>query len=198
MNNKRSWLVAIGIVGVLCLCAVVVSALVFGAGISQVTRSIKTDSVSVAATGQRIADFDVPAGYKEAFAMSFLSYDMVTLAPDTYDSSSSSSTGMAIMLMQFNSGLTDPSQMQQQMQKSLEQQGGQRGMNMTAVKTYETTIRGQKSTVTIYEDNGSRGYILRQLITVFPGKHGTVMLMMQGPTETWDQSLADEFLTSIR
>jgi len=205
MNNNRKWLVAIGIVGVLCLCAGVVSALVFGVGISQLTHSIKTDSASVAATGQRIADFDIPAGYKETVGMSFLSYDMVMIVPDTYDSGDSSNnpdtssySGMTIMLMQFNSGLTDPAQMQQQMQRTFEQQGGQRGMNMTVAKTYETTIRGQKATVTVYESDTNQGYTLRQLITIFQGKHGTVMLMMQGSTETWDQSLADQFIASIR
>lgn len=205
MNNKRKWLVPIGIVGALCLCAGVVAALVFGVGISQFTHSIKTDPTSVAATSQRIADFDVPAGYKIAVAMSFLSYDMVTIVPDTYYSGTPSNNagtplnnGMFIMLMQFSSGLTDPAQMQQQMQRSLQQQSGQRGINMTVTRTYQTTIRGQKTTVTVSDSDAGQGLTLRQLITVFQGKHGAVMLMMQGSSETWDQSLADGFMASIR
>jgi hypothetical protein len=199
MNDNRKWLIGFGIVGVLCLCAGVVAVLVFGLGVSQVASSVKTDPASVAAEAQKIADFDVPQGYHEAMAMSFFGYDIVGIFPDNYAGSSGAATnGVIIMLMQFNAPGMDEAQMQQQMQQSLQQQSGQRGINMKVVSTYQTTIRGQSSTVTIQEGDSSQGFTLRQLVTVFPGKAGTVMLMVQGPSTAWDQTLIDQFIASIR
>jgi hypothetical protein len=86
------------------------------------------------------------------------------------------------------------------MQQALEQQSGQRGMTMKVVKSYKTTIRRLTSAVVIEEGEASSapGATVRELITTFPGKHGTVMLMMLGPKETWDQAVADRFIASIR
>jgi hypothetical protein len=39
---------------------------------------------------------------------------------------------------------------------------------------------------------------VRQLITSFPGKDGTAMLMIMGSPSAWDDKVIDDFIESIR
>ena len=191
MSNTRKWLLGIGIVAVLCIAACGVVFLVFRQVGTQLGRSFKTDPTGVAQISARIADFDLPPGYVQAGGMSILTYDFVMYAPPD------NQQGMMIMLMQFQSGTTFSSQ---QMQQSLQQQSGQRGLAMKVVQTYETTIRNQNSTVVIEEGASSSepGIVIRELFATFPGNSGTAMVMMMGPKDLWDQSAADQFIASIR
>jgi hypothetical protein len=69
---------------------------------------------------------------------------------------------------------------------------------MELVKVEEKTIRGEETQVAIYEGTDTNGIVLRQVITSFPGKDGTAMLMIMGPAELWDQDMIDAFIESIR
>ncbi len=188
--NAKKWLIGIGVVGGLCAIACVVIALLGGQLGSSFVKSIKTDPTDVAQLGSKIADYTVPAGYVQAGGMSIFMYDLVTYTPPE------GQQGMMIMLMQFKSGTVS----QEQMQQALEQQSGQSTSNMHVVKTYQTAIRGQSSTVTIREgvSSGTPAIAVRQLMTFFPGKGGTVTLMITGTTDSWDQSVVDDFIASIR
>ncbi len=189
MSRNKKILLGIGGVLALCLCAAGIAVLVFGVGASKVVQSFKTDPTSIAQVSSRIADFDVPAGYQPSMAMSILSYDYVMLTPQAGRQS------MVIALMQFK-GLNSPDM--QQMRQSMEQQSGQAGANLRVVKTYQTTIRGESTTVTIQEGNTGAGADIRQLLAIFNGKGGPTMLMIEGPVDGWDQSLVDQFIASIR
>jgi hypothetical protein len=190
MNNTQKWLIGIGIVGVLCVSACAVAFFVVRQAGTQLGQSIKTDSTGVAQVGSRIAGFDLPPGYVQGSGMSILMYDFVMYQP------ADNSDGMAIVLMQFRTGTAYSTE---QMQKALQQQSGRGGVSMKVVSTYQTTIRGQQSTVVIQDStNGQMGFVLRELMTSFQGKGGLVMLMMSGPKDTWDQNTADQFIASIR
>ncbi len=188
--NAKKWLIGIGIVGGLCVIACVVIALLGGQLGSAFVKSVKTDPTDVAQLGSKIADYTVPTGYVQAGGMSIFMYDFVTYTPPE------GQQGMMIMLMQFKSGTVS----QEQMQQALEQQSGQSTSNMHVVKTYQTAIRGQSSTVTIREgvSSGTPAIAVRQLMTFFPGKGGTVTLMITDTTDSWDQSVVDDFIASIR
>jgi hypothetical protein len=191
VSNTRKWLIGIGIVGILCVIACGVMFLLLRQAGSQIAQSIKTDPTGVAQVSARIADFDLPPNYVQAAGASILIYDFVMYEPADHI------PGMTIMLMQFKTGTAYSTQ---QMQQALERQSGQSSGTMKVVSSYKTTIRGQPSTVVIEEStsNYQAGFVLRQLETTFQGKGGTVMLMMTGETDTWDQSLADKFIASIR
>ena len=62
----------------------------------------------------------------------------------------------------------------------------------------EKTIRGEETQVALYEGTDANGIVLRQVITSFPGKDGTAMLMIMGPAGLWDQDAIDAFIESIR
>ena len=69
---------------------------------------------------------------------------------------------------------------------------------MQVVEFKKMVIRGEEVEVTIFEGSDQNGNILRQLITTFPGKDGTAMLMIMGPAQAWDQNLIDDFIESLR
>ena len=188
-NGNRNLLIGIAAVGALCLCAGLAGFLVVRELGTRVTQSFKTDPTEVAKVSGRIAQFDIPAGYKPGMAMSLLNYDTVILSP------SNGQTDQMIMLMQMNGvAAPDPAQMQ----RTLEQQSGQSGNNMKVVDSYVTTIRGKQTTVTVQESDARQGYVLRQLFAIFKGNSGAAILMIQGNKNTWDQKLADQFIASIR
>ncbi len=193
-SNKWIWW-ALGGAALFCICAVGVAVFLFARVGQQIEKGMKTDPASAAKAGHAIADYTLPPGYQEQMAMDLFIYNMVFIAPSSTGSTYSSGKPI-IMLAQFKAG-ADQQQMQQQIQQSFEQQSGQRGYSMKVVETKKMTIRGQEVTVITYEGTGENGAVLRQLITSFPGKGGTAMLMIMGEPQQWNKEEIDAFLASI-
>jgi hypothetical protein len=191
-NNKWVW-IGLGGALVFCLCTVTLAGLLFTNIKKQFEQGMKTDPQSAAEAAHKIVDYELPPGYQEETAMDFLIYSIVII-DDT--STSSTSKKPMIMLAQFEAGVTQE-QMEQQLQQSIEQQSGQRGYKMNVVETRTMTIRGEETEVVVYEGTNDKGVMLRQLGTSFPGKNGTVMLMITGSPQYWDQEEIDAFLESI-
>jgi hypothetical protein len=193
-SNKWLW-IGLGGALVFCLCAVGVAVFLFARVGQKVKEGMKTDPVSAAKAAHEIADYELPPGYQEQMAMDLYIYSMVVIGSDTTNSSAIEIKPM-IMLAQFQAG-ADPEQMKQQIRQSFEQQAGRRGFTMKIVETKTMTIRGAETDVLIYEGTDDNGDTMRQLITTFPGKDGTAMLMIMGSPQNWDQEEFDAFIESI-
>ena len=194
-NTKWIWM-GLGAAALFCLCAIGISAFIFMRVGQQVREGVKTDPEEAAAAAHAIADYELPEGYREQMAMDIMFYTMVMIGPDTVDSSSAS-TQPLIMLAQFQFGMNQE-QMEEQMRQAAEQQAGRRGLAMEVVETKEMTIRGTETEVIIYEGTDQSGIVMRQLITTFPGKGGTAMLMIMGNVQNWDEEEIDTFIESIK
>ena len=193
-NTKAIW-IGLGAAALFCLCAVAVAFFVFYKAGQRVKEGMKTDPASASKAAHEIADYDLPPGYQEQMSMDLMVYKFAIIAPPT---TNNSIRGPMIMLAQFNAIGTDPQQMEQQLRKSLEQQSGNRGTNMKVVDVKKMTIRGSEASVVTYEGSSANGNTLRQVITSFPGKNGTAMLIIMGSAQTWDQQMVDDFIKSIR
>jgi len=193
-NNKWIW-IGLGAAALFCLCAVGVAALVFLRIGQQFKEGMKTDPRGAAEAAHAIADYELPEGYQEQVAMDFFAYAMVMMGPDSSNSPSFAGKPM-ILLAQFQVA-TNQQQMQEQIRRSFEQQSGRSGMTMKEVESRKMTIRGEEVEVTTFEGTDNNGFVLRQIITTFPGKDGTAMLMIMGPAETWDKEEIDQFIESI-
>lgn len=193
-NNKWIW-IGLGAAALFCLCAVGVAVLLFMRIGQQFKEGVKTAPAEAAAAAHEIADYELPEGYQERVAMDFFVYSMVLIGPDLASDTSPSTTPM-IMLAQFNA-VSNQQQMQQQIRQSFEQQAGRRGITMKLVNVKKMTIRGEEVEVSTFEGSDSNGLTMRQIITTFPGKNGTAMLMIMGATENWDQKEIDAFIESI-
>jgi hypothetical protein len=193
-NNKWIW-IGLGAAALFCLCAVAVAVLVFVRLGQQFREGIKTDPQGASEAAHAIADYDLPEGYQEQMAMDFFAYSMVVIGPDS--SAAFSSSGKPIILMAQFQFATNRKQMEEQMTRSIEQQPSRRGLQLEVVEVKTMTIRGEETEVTLLEGADESGLVVRQLITTFPGKDGTAMLMIVGPAEYWDQEEIDQFVESI-
>ena len=194
-TNKNKWIwIGLGAAVLFCCGAVLVASLVFWQAGKKLQEGMKTDPEAAAEAAHQIADYDLPEGYQEQVAMDIMFYSFVMIGPKA---PSGSVNGPVFMLAQFQAGVNQE-QMEEQLRQSLEQQAGNRGLNMSLVSVEEKTIRGEETQVATYEGSDENGFVMRQVITSFPGKHGTAMLMIMGPAELWDQDMVDAFIESIR
>jgi hypothetical protein len=194
-NNKWIW-IGLGAASLFCLCAVGVAVfLVLRVG-QQFREGMKTDPQGASEAAHAIADYELPEGYQEQVAMDLFAYTMVMIGPESA-TSPSSAAGPMIMLAQFQTIAANPEQMREQMRRSFEQQVGRRGLSMQVVDVRKMTIRGEEVDVTILEGTDDQGFVLRELITTFPGKEGTALLMIIGPAQFWDENEIDQFVRSI-
>jgi hypothetical protein len=196
-TKKTNWLwIGLGGAALFCLCAVAVAVFMFYRVGKQVAEGVKEDPESAAKAAHEIVDsYELPAGYQERVAMDIMFYSFVMIGPED----ASTTDGPLIMLAQFSSGSgVSQEQMEQQLRQSFEQQAGNRGMNMQLVEVKKMTIRGDETDVAIYEGTDQNGNTVRQLLTSFPGKGGSAMLMVMGDAQDWDQTEIDNFIESIR
>ena len=191
MSESKKLLIGFAVVGVICVCIAGISFLGLRTLGNRFEDMTNGEPTSVARAQEKIAEFDIPPGY-EPMALSMFVYDMISLTPID------SENDPMIMLMQFNKSTSgDPEQMEEQLKQAAEQQSGRPGMSMQVVDTFEEVIRGETVTVTVSEAN-YQGFIMRQWMTIFQGNKGPVILMIQGPTRTWDDQLVDDFIKSIK
>ena len=192
-KNKRIW-IGLGAALLFCCGAVLVAGFVFWQAGQKLQEGMKTDPAAAAEAAHKIADYDLPEGYQEQVAMEIMVYSFAVIGPQN---SQGISNGPIFMLAQFQVGVNQE-QMEQQLRQSFEQQSGRPGLSMKLVKVEEKTIRGEETQVALYEGTDANGIVLRQVITSFPGKDGTAMLMIMGSVSQWDQDLVDDFIESIR
>jgi len=195
-NNNNKWIwIGLGAALLFCACAALVAFLVFRQAGQKIREGVKTDPEAAAKAAHEIVDaYELPAGYREQMAMDIVLYSVVVIAPEA----GRAGNAPLIMLAQFSQIGTNRQQMEQQIRQAFEQQSGNRGLDMKLVEVKKMTIRGEEVQVTIFEGTDKNGYVLRQLLTSFPGKNGTAMLMIMGSPSAWDEEAFDDFLKSIR
>jgi len=191
-NNKRIW-IGLGAAALFCLCAVVAATFTFYKVGQRVQDGMKTDPESASQAAHAIVDYELPAGYQEQMSMDLMIYTFVMIGPEPRNSRS----GPLIMLARFNEMGANREEMERQIQQSFEQQSGLRGLTMQIVDVRKVTIRGDEVDVTTFEGKDDNGLVMRQLVTTFPAKNGTGMLMIMGPAQYWDKDVIDQFVESL-
>ncbi|MEM7032147.1 MAG: hypothetical protein AAF629_21525, partial [Chloroflexota bacterium] len=108
---------------------------------------------------------------------------------------------LAIILMQFPDSLGfDQAEMEAQLESQMGQQGNFDDVDFSPVGETTAVIRDQTVTFTISEGTDDSGQTVRQMSGVFPGKDGSVFLVIFGPLDDWqsEQAQIDSFIASIR
>ena len=159
-----------------------------------VGRAFITAPQRVHLVGSQIADYTVPPGYEEMFAMNFMGIKLVAIGPVA-----PATDFMTIMMMQFPSGLEiSREEMERQVQQALSRQIGLGSADMKAIGHQEATIRGESVELTISQGTTDSGEQLRQVTGLFQGDGGPAMLIITGQEAAWDQEAADRFIASIK
>ena len=190
MKESKKILIGLAVVGTICLCMVGIGFFGLREFGKRVENMASGDPTAVAQMREKIADFDVPPGYRVT-GMPLVVYDMIMLMPDQ-------SSGPIITLMQY-SNVTNMNreELEQGLRQAAEQQSQKPGTSMQVVDSFETTVRGETVTVTVSEGS-NQGLVMRQWITIFEGNNGPVIFMAQGIADYWDDQLLKDFLSSIR
>lgn len=178
-------------IALFCCCVAGLGATLLGTRLFG--RAFITNPERVQAVGDQIAEFDVPTGYQEMFAMNMMDTKIVVIGPAT-----PSTSFVMFTLAQFPAGMELSHAQKRQVEQALARQTGLGNAEMTSVRQAETTIKGQPVTLTVREGVTKRGELLRQVTGQFPGKGGPTFLMISGEVSAWDQAVVDEFITSIR
>jgi hypothetical protein len=195
-TNTKRLLIILGVAFVVCIVGAAVAIGGMGLLADRFKDNITMDSKKVRTMANEFISYELPDGYSEQMGMDFLVYKMVILGSDF----KSSSSGSAIILTHFQAtqGMT-PEEMTEQMQKSFEQQSSQKGMKYEFVESRTVTIKGEETTLNVNQGTDSSGDTVTQWIANFPGKNGgIVILMIQGPSDTWDEAVLNDFLASIK
>jgi hypothetical protein len=176
---------------VLCLVAAVAGFSLFGLGGRVLARSMETNPEKIASVGSSIADYTLPEGFKSAFATELMDFTVAG-----YNGSDGHSH---IFLMQLPQSLTlDETTIQRQMQQAVPADQYSRPERMVVVDHLVANIRGEMVPVVVSEGTNHDGQAYRELNALFQGKNGQALINISAPTDSWDQTMVDEFLASIR
>ncbi len=196
MKESKKILIGLAVIGAMCICVAGITFFAFrefGKRVENMAEESNSPA-TIAEAQENIAKFTTPKGYS-ASAMDLFTYEIVTLTPDL---SEIGGNGPMIVIMQYKGLLPgNNAQMEQQLRQAVQQQGGGAGSSMQIVDTFETTIREETVTVTVSESS-YQSYTTRQWMTIFKGNNGPTILMIQGPSDEWDDQLVEDFIASIQ
>lgn len=185
--------VIIGVVAagiLLCLLLGAAGLILFNWTGRQVSRTIQSDPVQISEIGGTIADYDLPAGFEDAYSQQLAGFDLVA-----YNGADGHSH---LYFFQLPQGVhVDMDEIKRQ----LDQATGEPAkidVRSRVVDQVPVTLRGQDTTVVISEATNSEGLTYRTASAVFQGKGGQALVVFERPTSSWDQAEVDAFLASIR
>ncbi|MBN2549663.1 MAG: hypothetical protein JXB15_10925 [Anaerolineales bacterium] len=192
-REMKIFLAVIGVLVVGCLCACLVGFLLLRSAGSMISNAVVDDPAKVAEIASGMAEYDLPSGYKQV-GMDFLGvYQAIFLAVDN------ETEQPIFMLARFNAlGTINQEEFENQMKEVMQQQYSSAGVQWKVVGSMPVTIRGQEVTLTQSEGADSSGKTMRNLLGMFNGQNGPVLLMVMGSVDNWDQAMIDQFIASIR
>ncbi len=197
MNNTAKIVLAIivGILG-LCLCS---SGLVFLL-LFPLTQLIQQTSVNIPGAVQIIGvetvdptnrvQYQLPPGYHEQYS--------VTIGGLAINGAVGGDPHAHITFMHIPARIIiNRDQLEQQARDEAQNRNVSRYNRMQVVGQSNVVIRGREVVMTIREGTNSDGERYREMSGLFDGRSGSVLLVIAGPTDTWNQPQLDTFISSI-
>lgn len=186
-DSKKILLIIVGTLLGICLCVGAAGfVLLRGAGWF-ITETVESDAPTVAAVGEGIADYTLPAGYGDGYAVSLGGYEMVA-----YTAVSGRSH---IYLIQGPASLTvDRDTLARQAREAT---GADAWREVQTVEERPCQIRGQASTLVISEGVSHDGMRYRTASALFEGNGGPALVSLSAPADSWDQAMVDAFIASL-
>ena len=196
-KTTKTVLIVLGSLLALCACG---AAVVFGTGIWSFGKLVQfadssttEDPREVAQIASAIADFSLPEGYTTQYGIKIATFSMVqymTRDEENY-----------IFLTQFPAGTSiNPDEMMRQIRENSRNPNSPWYKTDTdLVEQKPVTIRGEETTLSISEGTNDRGVMYRLANAKFDGNgEGPALLMIVGPADQWDETMVEDFISSIR
>ena len=154
-------------------------------------RMWKTDPQLAAQVAHQIMEYDLPPAYQE---LKFLDRGsntaMVMIA-------SLKQPADFILIEQAPDGILS-TEYQTGVEEKWSRNIAEHHYDTQTVSTQAVTVRGQPTTLRILEGTDETGRPIWQAVCMFTGKSGDVLVVLVAGQDTWDQTLVDQFLQSIR
>jgi hypothetical protein len=189
--NRLAILIA-GVSGVLLVCGVGVAAL--APNLRRIIQAPfwKTDAPLAAQAAHKMLDYDLPPDYQELKVLTVQGQDAAVIMAHR------ERPGDMIFVEGVQDGIIANDEWRVRYEENLSREMGERRYNTQTVGTQKTTIRGQPTTLRLFEGADENGRKIRQVVCGFSGKSGDVLLAIVAGQETWDQAMVDRFLQSIQ
>lgn len=190
MNKELK--IALAVIAVALVICVGVSVGVVLVARQFVIPTSTTDPAQAAKIGHQIVEYALPPGYREQHATSAYGYKMVMIG-----AGADITHAMMITLMEFPTWMGmgregSPGQIEQVDEEESE-------LNLGTVTTQTVTIRDRPVTLHVSESAEQGDLDYRQVWCSFPGRgSSTVMVMVGGTQDAWDQEALERFLASIK
>lgn len=135
-----------------------------------------------------IADFDLPTNYTADFSAALSGYSAVAYSPGD---------GQSHLYLIQSSQDADGAALEKSL-TTLVPGASDANARTTVIENRPVTVRGQAVTAVISDGINSENSRYRQIMVVFEGKGGPALLAFSTPVNTWDETLVDTLLASIR
>lgn len=188
--NRTTKIILIAIASLFVLGIIAIVGVAY-AGSRFVAKSMTGDPGAVQEAAAKIADLELPEGYRADYAVNMAGFTMAAYNPGDGHSH--------LMLIQFPSGAhLDEAEMRRQVGKVARNAGRNDYDGVKMVAQVPVTIRGQQVTATINEGVSSDGQPFRMAVAAFEGKSGPALVMLEEPIARWDQARMDALFASMR
>ena len=188
--TSRTILIAV-VAGLILTLAAAASVTVAAAGISvAATQSFfahLTDTLRVNRMAERIADFDLPTGYRADYAVEVLDYTVVAYK-------SAEGNGHLALIQAPPGILPSGATLDSFIANSDDDDSWS---DATPVRNEARTVRDQPAMLSISDRTNDENMRYRSLNLIFEGRAGTVLLVLNQPLATWDDDAVEAFIASI-
>ncbi|NLG49229.1 MAG: hypothetical protein GX552_03840 [Chloroflexi bacterium] len=147
-----------------------------------------TAAARVARAASKIADFDLPEGYKADFAADLLAYSVVAYAP---------SEGHGHLYLIQSEREEDGRRLDSALGGMLPGNYDVRS-RMKVLERRPISVRGHETTLIITEGVNANGDTYRQAVASFPGKGGPAVVVISELIDGWDETVVEAFIESLR
>ena len=189
--NRLVILIA-GVLGVLLVCCGAIAAL--APNLRRIIQAPfwKTDAQLAAQAAHKMIDYDLPPDYQESQVLNIQGQNAAVIIAHR------ERPGDMIFIEGVQDGIIGNDEWRASYETGLSREMGVRRYNTQAVGAQQTTVRGQPTTLRLFEGTDENGRKIRQVVCGFSSKSGDVLLGIVAGQETWDQAMIDRFLQSIR
>jgi hypothetical protein len=149
----------------------------------------KNRAEDVRQVADKIAGYQLPAGYTEQFSVDMLGYQLVSLEGPM--------PSCHIYLVQAPQDADIDLEKLQEKARTLEVSRTAPAADIRIVETRDGIINGQSVTLLIGEGSNSENQTYREVTALFEGRNGPALVSMGATTNLWDWDLVDSFLSSI-
>ena len=158
-----------------------------------------TDQAEVAKRAQAVVNYTLPEGFTEQMAMGMFGVEFVFMADGPLDADNDKAKNI-ILLAKLPENAGSAADLKKQAEDALSSQRGDNNkVDMKQVDSREITINGEPTTLNVEEGQAENGEGYRMMTAAFNAKGGgPALLLIFGPTASWNDAAIDQFISSMQ